>query len=104
MNALHGEGKHLSGIELDDGTVMPLDALYLGSRTHLNSEAAQQLGCALEDGPFGAIVKTDEMKQTSVPGVFAAGDITRSAHTITWASADGVNAGLAVHRSLVFPT
>jgi thioredoxin reductase len=39
---------------------------------------------------------------TTVPGVYAAGDITRGAHTVTWAVADGVTAGLAVHRSLVF--
>jgi len=39
---------------------------------------------------------------TTVPGVFAAGDITRSAHNATWASADGVTAGMALHRSLVF--
>jgi thioredoxin reductase len=39
---------------------------------------------------------------TTVTGVYAAGDITRSAHNVTWASADGVMAGMAVHRSLVF--
>lgn len=42
------------------------------------------------------------MQMTSVPGVFAAGDIARAAHNITWASADGVTAGAAVHRSLIF--
>ena len=30
------------------------------------------------------------------------GDITRDAHSVTWACADGVSAGLAVHRSRVF--
>jgi thioredoxin reductase len=39
---------------------------------------------------------------TTVPGVFAAGDITRSMHSATFASADGVMAGVALHRSLVF--
>ena len=38
---------------------------------------------------------------TSVPNVFAAGDITRAMHNITMASADGVMAGSAVHRSLI---
>jgi thioredoxin reductase len=42
------------------------------------------------------------MKETSVSGVFAAGDIARGAHSVTWASADGVMAGVALHRSLVF--
>ena len=43
------------------------------------------------------------MKMTSVAGVYAAGDITRGGgHTVTFASADGVMAGLAMHRSLAF--
>lgn len=36
----------------------------------------------------------------SCAGVFAAGDIARSGHGISWASADGVMAGVALHRSL----
>jgi thioredoxin reductase len=49
---------------------------------------------------LGPIVQTDETKATSVPGVYAAGDITRSMHAITLAAADGMLAGTAVHRSL----
>lgn len=101
--ALHGDGAQLSALELDDGRTVDLDALYIGPRTRLNSEIARQLGCELDEGPLGDIIRTDETKMTTVPGVFAAGDITRSAHNLTWASADGVTAGLAVHRSLVFP-
>jgi thioredoxin reductase len=39
---------------------------------------------------------------TTVSRVYAAGDITRSAPHVTWASADGVTAGMAVPRALVF--
>jgi thioredoxin reductase len=102
VKALHGDGTRLSSIELTDGRLSPADALYLGPRTHLNSTIAQQLGCELDDGQFGPIVRTDGEKMTTVPGVYAAGDITRGAHTVTWAAADGVTAGLAVHRSLIF--
>ncbi|HZG67309.1 MAG TPA: hypothetical protein VEZ12_11230 [Herpetosiphonaceae bacterium] len=56
----------------------------------------------MDEGPFGSIIRTDAEKMTTVSGVYAAGDITRSAHNVTWASADGVTAGMAVHRSLVF--
>jgi thioredoxin reductase len=100
--ALHGSGADLTSIELIDGRISGIDALYLGPRTRLNSAIANQLGCDMEEGPYGVIVRTDAQKMTTMPGVFAAGDITRSAHNLTWASADGVMAGLAVHRSLVF--
>lgn len=103
VSSLHGDGWRLESIALADGRNVPIDALFLGPRTHLNSDIASQLGCELHDGPFGRFIRTDEWKATTVDGVFAAGDITRAAHTATWASADGVTAGIAVHRSLVFP-
>jgi thioredoxin reductase len=102
VRALHGEGTHLASVELDGGRMSTVDALYVGPRTRLNSGIAHQLGCEIEDGPFGPIIRTDGTRATTIPGVFAAGDIARGAHTVTWASADGVSAGLAVHRSLVF--
>ena len=102
VKALHGDGSRLSSIELEDGRLSAADALYVGPPTRLNSQIAQQLGCELDDAPFGPIIRTDAEKMTTVPGVYAAGDITRGAHTVTFAAADGVMAGLAVHRSLVF--
>ena len=102
VRALHGDGAQLSAIELVDGRTSGVDVLYLGPRTRLNSDIAQQLGCALDEGIFGSIIRTDDAKMTAVSGVYAAGDITRSAHNVTWASADGVTAGMAVYRSLVF--
>ena len=102
VRALHGEGLELSAIELVDGRMSSVAALYLGPRTRLNSDIARTLGCELEEGTFGQIIRTDPQKMTTVPGVYAAGDITRSAHNVTWASADGVTAGTAVHQSLVF--
>ncbi|MGD9904442.1 MAG: NAD(P)/FAD-dependent oxidoreductase [Vicinamibacterales bacterium] len=100
--ALHGSDDSLAGVELVDGRTVAVDALYVAPRTHLNSDLAATLGCALDDGPWGPMVRTDALKATTVPGVFAAGDITRSLHNVTFAAADGVTAGLAAHRALVF--
>jgi hypothetical protein len=35
--------------------------------------------------------------------VYAAGDAARAAHNATWASADGVTAGISAHQSVVLP-
>lgn len=102
VKELRGSGARLSAIELADGRTSAVDALYLGPRTRLNSAIAQQLGCELDEGPFGSIIRTDDARMTTVSGVYAAGDIMRGAHSVTWASADGVTAGVAVHRSLIF--
>jgi len=102
IKALHGRGTDLSEIEFADGRTSRLDALFIGPRNRLNSDIAQQLGCEMEETPLGRIVRTDALKMTTVPNVYAAGDIVRGAHSVAWAVADGVTAGVAVHRSLVF--
>jgi thioredoxin reductase len=100
--ALQGDGVGLSSLLLEGGQQSPIDALYLAPRTRLNSPIAEQLGCALDDGPLGPVLRTDPAKLTSVPGVYAAGDAARVLHNATWAAADGVTAGVSLHQSLVF--
>lgn len=100
--ALEGEAPALTGVRLADGRLVPIASLYLASRTSFQCPIAEQLGCALEEGPLGPVIKTDMTKQTSVPGVYAAGDIARPMHNATFASADGVMAGAGVHHALVF--
>jgi thioredoxin reductase len=102
--ALAAEGTELSGVRLQDGTVIGIDALFTQPRTRIASPLAEQLGCELEDAPAGPIIRTDPQKATSVAGVFAAGDAARAFANATMAAADGVMAGIAAHRSLVFPT
>lgn len=103
VDAIVGDGPATSGVRIEDGSVIPIDALYIAVPTRLNSDLPQQLGCAVDDSPSGPIVRTDDMQATTVPGVFAAGDIVRGFHSVTLAAADGLTAGTALHRSLIFP-
>jgi len=91
------------GVELvlQDGRVFPLVGLFVAPRIHLSPLVAQ-LGGELEESPMGSIVKTDAMQATSIPGVFACGDVARAAGSVTFAVADGAMAGLSTHRSLMF--
>jgi thioredoxin reductase len=66
----------------------------------LFTNGAIQLGCQFDDGPSGPFVRTESDKQTSVHGVYAAGDAARSGHNASWAAADGVTAGISAHQSL----
>lgn len=91
----------LDGVRVDGGEVVPLDAIFVASRTHLASPLAERLGCELEATLQGEMIRTDATKATSVRGVFAAGDAARSQHNATFAAADGAMAGVAAHRSLV---
>ena len=98
----NSEGCALSAVEFEDGRCMPLEALYVAPQSCLSSPIAEQLGAAIDEGPMGPMVRTDADRMTTVPGLYAAGDIARAPHTVSWAVADGVTAGTAAHRALVF--
>lgn len=102
VSALEGDAPALEGVALEDGTSVPIDALFVSSRTRLTSSLVMQLGCEVEDGHFGPVVRTGARQETTVPGVFAAGDIARVPHSAILAAADGAMAGKAAHQSLVF--
>lgn len=89
-----------AGLRLRSGEVVALDALFTASRTRMASPLAEQLGCEFDDGVFGRVIRTDAKKATTVPGVYAAGDAAREPHNATFASADGVMAGISAHQSL----
>lgn len=89
-------------VVLEDGRRLDFAGLFTASRTRPASPLAGQLGCEHEEGPLGLFVKTGPMKETSVPGVFACGDLGRPAGNVALAVGDGAMAGTAAHRSLVF--
>ena len=89
-------------IELSDGRVTSLAGLFTLTRTRPSSPLPEQLGCALEDGPMGPFIRTDGTAQTTVPGIFAAGDAARAVGSVAFAVAGGALAGAGTHRSLMF--
>lgn len=94
--------RELSAVQMADGRRLPLGALFIAPPQRPGSALAEQLGCAFDEGPFGPLIRTDENKQTTVPRVYAAGDIAMLRQNATLASADGVWAGVSLHRDLVF--
>jgi thioredoxin reductase len=99
VDRLEGDGATLV---MRDGRVFALDGLFTLSRTSIASPIAGQLGCAFDDGPTGPVIRTDPIKATTVPGVFACGDAARMAGSVSLAVGDGALAGMAAHQSLIF--
>ena len=101
-----GVGGHSTGIGFTDGAVLPCDAafFYIGQRPR--SELAQQLGCALTTPAYPAHVghvRADQHQRTSLPDVFAAGDVASPYDTVAVAVAQGQIAAIAINRSLQAP-
>ncbi|WP_064747697.1 NAD(P)/FAD-dependent oxidoreductase [Lysobacter antibioticus] len=99
--ALQGEGAALSAVLLADDRTLPIDAMFVAPRIELTCDLPLQLGCELADGPLGPYLKVDELRRTSVPGVFAAGDSAAPMHSAAMALAAGAMAGLSAHRALL---
>lgn len=97
-----GTAPAMEAVRLADGRLLPMAAVFTAPKTRMASPLAQQLGCAFDDGPLGATVRVDDMQQTTVEGVYAAGDMAQPRANATLAAAGGVMAGVGAHMSLIF--
>ena len=95
----HTHGR-LRAVVAADGRI-PIDALFAHPPAGFSSTLGVDLGCAAQDGPFGPYFTVDSNQQTTVEGVYAAGDIARPSHYLSFAIADGAAAGIFAHQSLV---
>ncbi len=80
-----------------DGTQLQRQAIFHAAPTEPSTELAAQLGCArYDDGG----VQVDEFQRTTVPGVFAAGDIARQPAVEKAATLVSVGAGAGVEAAV----
>jgi len=98
-----GAAPELEAVRLRDGRVLPLSAIFVAPKVSMASPLAEQLGCAFDDAPLGPVIRLDDRKETTVKGVYAAGDAANPMHNATLASASGVLAGVHCHQSLALP-
>jgi len=82
-----------------DGEPLECDALFFNLGTELATNFHETLGCRLD--PECDLVWVDESQQTSVKGVYAAGDMTPFSQLAVVAAAEGAMAAIHIHRSLV---
>jgi thioredoxin reductase len=81
-----------------DGSELPRDGLLVPAPMRQRSGLAEALG--LELAPAGTIV-VDQLGRTSVPGVFAAGDVAGTVQMVPAAMGDGARAGAQIRLSLL---
>ncbi|WP_209085930.1 NAD(P)/FAD-dependent oxidoreductase [Agrobacterium tumefaciens] len=90
-------------VVLTDGRSMALAGLFTQPTLRISANWIEKLGCKIDEGPMGSTIVTDPMKQTTVRGVFACGDVARAAGSVALSVGDGAMAGAAAHRSILFP-
>ncbi|UCI19541.1 NAD(P)/FAD-dependent oxidoreductase [Mesorhizobium sp. B2-1-8] len=102
VSELREDGSGGLVVHLDGGRKAGVKAMFTAPRNTMASPLAEQLGCGFKDGLLGPTISVDDRQQTTVPGVYAAGDAARAMHNIAFAVSGGTFAGVCAHQSLVF--
>lgn len=92
-----GPDGRLEGALLEDGTRLPLGALFFSESRAQHSELPALLGCELDER---GEVPTDRMQHTDVHGLFLAGDNDGDVQFAIVAAAEGAKAGVAINLEL----
>lgn len=98
---VHGREGMFHSLELSDKTKITLDFMINQQGSAPNSELAEELGVEVNEHGY---IKTNHEMRTSVPLVYAAGDVTRlHSHQIVIAAAEGATAGETANYDLYRP-
>jgi thioredoxin reductase len=91
-------GRFLHRVDVAEGEPVHVEGLFFHLGTLPGCALGERVGCELDAG--GHII-VDRTQESTVPGVYAAGDVTGGPYLVISAAAEGVRAALALHRSLL---
>lgn len=91
----------VTGLELADGTVHPVQALTVQSKVVVRAEFLTDLGLEPVQDQFGSTLPTDETGRTATPGVWAAGNVSDMKNTVLAAANAGAMAAVAINMDMI---
>jgi thioredoxin reductase len=95
-------GGHNATVKLDTGPNVAVDILFAHPRNKPSASLHESLGLATVDTPLGIALKVDERRETSMPGIYAAGDLANPLMpSVTTASSHGAMAGISAQQSML---
>ncbi|CAI6085949.1 NAD(P)/FAD-dependent oxidoreductase [Cohnella sp. JJ-181] len=89
----------VSRIELQDGASVACTGIFFAPTLVPGSDLPQALGCELT--PTGSVATFDTFGKSSVPGVYAAGDIATELYQLITAASMGAMAGAGINAELL---
>ncbi|MDB5473282.1 MAG: thioredoxin reductase protein [Devosia sp.] len=96
----HTSGE-LAAVVMADGRSVAIDTLFAHPRSTPSSNLHEALGVTMAASSVGEVIKTDENHQTSLPGVYAAGDVANPMSSLTVATHAGAMAAIQAQQSLI---
>jgi thioredoxin reductase len=98
VTGLAVENDHLTGVELESGKVVPRAAVFVRPTFVAHDTLLTDLGCAVRDNGW---VNVDATGQTTVPGVWGAGNAVDPRAQVITAAGEGSAAAIAINNDLV---
>lgn len=99
VSRLEGEDGALRAIHLQAGDAVERDAMFFATGCRQRSDLLTRLGCARDEN--GGIISDPVTEESSVRGVYVAGDASREVLLVAVAIAEGAKAGVAINRALL---
>lgn len=91
-----GQDHEMNGVELTDGSIVPLETGLVAMGSHYFNEYLKGLNLEWKGGNL----VTDSMCRTSHPRIFALGDLKEGLNQVSIAVADGTLAATAIWREI----
>jgi thioredoxin reductase (NADPH) len=99
VSQLRGAPDALEAVELRDGSLVDCDAAFIAPRPAPRDGLLTSLGCEVD--PSTGLVAVDGFGQTSVPGVWAAGNVVTPTAQVVTAAGAGSAAAIAINGWLL---
>ena len=91
-------GDRLTGVELESGRVVPLDAVFFRPVMTPNGALLDRLGCDADDNGW---VVADGVGRTTIDGIWVAGNAANPRAQVITAAGEGSSAAIAINADLV---
>lgn len=98
VKEIQHENGQLKSLLLEDGQEHFFKAMYSRVSFSQHSDIPESLGCEVNEQGYLIV---DDKKQTSIPGIYAAGDNTTMVRSVSMAVASGTLSGVAINSSLI---
>jgi thioredoxin reductase len=91
------DGPHVRALVFADRSSAPCEAIFFSGRQSQQCDIAARLGCEMNRG---GVVKTGDLGETHLPGLYVVGDASRDVQFAIVAAAEGAKAAVAINKAL----
>jgi thioredoxin reductase len=99
IRALEGNKGSLTKIKFESGPDLERNSLFFSTGCHQASTLSKRLGC--ERGEKRGVITDPLTDETSVPGVYVAGDVSRDVLLVAVAIGEGAKAAVAINKAFL---